>query len=799
MLNDVRYALRSFLKAPGFTIAAVVALALGIGANTAIFSVVNGVLLKSLPYRDPDGLVIVWERNLPRDRTTNVASPANFLAWRDENHVFESMAAISPTFGTNLTRAGDPVEVRTQLVNAEFFPILGVNPELGRTFTPQEDDARDHVVVISHRLWQQRLGGRPVTDTPITINGVAQTVVGVMPPGFHFLDRTVDVWVPIGFTAENRIPRGRSLTPVARLKPGVTVRQAQSEMDAISARLTARYPDFDTGWVTSVVPLAAQITGDVRPALYVLLGAVGFVLLIACANVANLLLSRATSREREMAVRSALGADRRRIVGQLLIESLLLSAAGALAGLALAWAGVKALTAVSDQVTFPRLDAVGIDPLVLVFTAGLAVLSGLIFGLAPALSSASPDLTSALKEGGRGGSSGRSGRARNVFVVVEIALALVLLVGAGLLARSFARLLAADPGFDPQHALTLEVTLPRAKYAGPETRTAFFEELVERARSLPGVTTAGAISFLPITGAGAATGFDVVGQPAPARGQEPVCDVRIITGDYFGAMRIPLVAGRLFTTREEREPNASALINETLARKYFPNQNPIGQHLKVSWNGDGPDEIVGVVGDVKMTSLEDEIRPAVYYPYSRTPYPSQTLILRTAGDPLGAAAGALQLVKTIDPELPVSRLQTMEQVIAASVAQRRILMLLLGVFAAIALVLAALGIYGVMAYMVSQRAREIGIRMALGSPRAVVMRMVVGQAMLLTGAGVAAGLAGAWLLTRLMEQLLFGVAPSDPLTFGAVALGLSAIAALAAAVPGMRATSIDPIVALRSE
>jgi putative ABC transport system permease protein len=800
MLNDFRFAARLLRKSPGFTAIAVAAIALGIGANTAIFSVVNGVLLKSLPYRDPDGIVMVWERNLPRDRKTNSVGPANFLAWRDENHVFEQIAASTPSFGVNLTGAGDPVDVRTQLVNAEFFSILGVNAELGRPFTREEDEKDADVVVISHRLWQQRLKAQDIIGKSITLNGRSQTVVGVMPAGFYFRDRTIDVWEPIGFTAASRQPRGRSLAPIARLKPGVSVAQAQAEMDTIMARLTARWPEFDTGWGVNVRPIDDEITGDVKPALIILLGAVGFVLLIACANVANLLLARATARQRELAVRSALGASRIRLVRQMLAESLLLAVAGGIAGLALAWSGVRLLTTVlGDQVAFPRIDAIGLDARVLAFTAAVALVSGIIFGFAPALTSAAINLTTALKDGGRSGSSGRTGKLRSAFVVVEVALALVLLVGAGLLLRSFARVLSANPGFSADHVMTAQLTLPAAKYDGLAKRAQFFDSLLQRVRLLPGVTSAATVSFLPMNGLGSATSFEVVGQPKPAPGQGPSATIKVIDGDYFSVLGIPLVRGRLFTDRELQTENHSAIISETLARKFFPNQDPIGQHLLVSWNGEGADEIVGVVGDTKMVTMEDEVSPAIYFPYSRTPYTSNTIVVRTASDPLLVASPLVEAVHQIDPDLPVSNLRSMEDVIARSMAQRRVVMVLLAVFAAVALLLATVGIYGVMSYMVSQRTQEIGIRMALGADRSGVVMMVLRQALGLATAGLAAGLLAAAGLTGLLRTMLFDVKPGDPVTFIGVVTVLLAVAAIATAVPALRATRIDPLTALKAE
>jgi putative ABC transport system permease protein len=801
MLQDLRYGARVLARSPGFTGVAILALALGIGANTAIFSVVHAVLLKALPYQDPDGLVVVWERNIPRDRRTNVASPGNFIAWREQNRVFEDMSAVSLTARVNLTGAGEPEELQAQLVNASFFPILGVAAERGRTFTPEEDRPASRVAVISHRLWVRRFGSaEDIVGRTITLSARAYTVVGVMPAGFSFLDRTVEVWVPVGFSDEARVPSGRWLIPIARLKPGVTVAQAQAEMDTISARLTQQFPEFDTGWVTNVVPLRRQLSGEIRPALLILAGAVGFVLLIACANVANLLLARSTSRQRELALRAALGAGRARIARQLLVESLLLAGAGGAAGLLLATLGVRWLAVfAAEHVPIPRIDTIGVDATVLGFTVVLSLASGLLFGLAPALAASSIDLNEALKDGGRTGRGVREGRTRQAFVVVEIALALMLLVGAGLLIRSFARLLDADPGFDAEGVLTMQVTLPSAKYREQAQRGAFFHELFARIDRLPGVRAAGGITFLPMSGLGSATSFDIVGRPKPPLGHNLVCDVRVITHEYFRAMGVPLLRGRLFTERERSEKTNVLVINEAMARLHFPNQDPIGQRLVISWSDEDPDEIIGVVRDVKHNGLDDTPRPMIYWAFSRTDYGMQTLAVRTATDPVQIARAVVAEVRAIDPDLPVANIRTMDEVLSRSVAQRRLVMSLLGGFAGVALMLAAVGIYGVMAYMVSQRTREIGVRLALGARPAQVLRLVVGQALWLAVLGVAAGLFGAYFLTSLMQTLLYGVTPTDPATFAAVALTLGIIALAASAVPGVRATRVDPAIALRAE
>jgi len=801
VIQDFRYATRLLLRSPSFTIVAIAALALGIGANTAIFSVVDTLLLRPLPYTEADRLAVIWEHNLPRDRKNNVVSPGNFIHWQELNQSFTELSALSMTFRTTLTGAGEATELPVQYVSAGIFRILGVRPALGRDFTPQDDAPGVGVITISDRLWRQRFGGDPtIVNRTIMLDGRPNVVAAVMPPGFSILDRTVDVWSTIGLPPSARTPRGRWIGVVGRLKGGVTMAQAQADMVRVHQELTRRFPDFNTGWTANVVPLREQLTGTVKPALWVMLGAVGFVLLIACANVGNLVLARATARQRELAVRAALGAGRGRLIRQMLAESLLLSVTGATAGLVLAWWSVIALrTTIADRVPIARLDQVSIDATVLLFTAGAALVSALLFGMAPALTSAGARLTEALKDGGRAGSAARGARVRSVFVVVETALALILLVGSGLLLRSFVALMRVDPGFDPAHTMTVKVSIPTAKYRDAAQQQTFFNQLFEKLDALPGVTAAGGTSFLPIAGLGAATGFAVVGQPKPPAGQEPVTDVRVVTHDYFKAMGVPLLRGRTFDSRDSGTNIRRVIINQALARKHFPNEDPIGKRIIVSWNDEGPDEIVGVVGDVRQQDLETEARATIYWPPGRFTYPFMSVAIRTAADPRNVVAGAISALHELDPNVAAADVKTMDAVIDASVAQRRLTMLLLSIFALVALVLAAVGIYGVIGYSVSQRTQEIGIRMALGAQRARVLRMVVGQAMTLAAVGIAAGAVGAWGLTRLMQKLLFGVQPSDPGTFGAVAGVLALVAGVAASIPGLRATRVDPVIALRSE
>ena len=805
MSGDVRYALRSFLKTPGLAAVIVLTLAVGIGANTAIFSVVNTLLLQPLPYTDADRLAVIWEHNLPRDRKNNVVSPGNFIHWREMQHSFVDLAAVSGMQSLNLkvtlTGAGEPEEVPVQAVSASFFPLLGVQPARGRAFTAEEDRPQSRVVVLGDRLWRRRYGADPsIVEKTITIQGAPYTVVGVMPSGFSYLDKSIELWIPIGFPADARTPRGRWLNVVGRLKPGVTFEQAQEDMKRVHAELARQYPNFNTGWTARVVPLRQELTGDVRPALLVLLGAVVFVLLIACANVANLLLARATSRQRELAVRAALGAGRGRIVRQLLAESLVLATSGGAAGLLLAWWALRVFrTVAAANLPIQRLEAVGLDWRVVAFTIGASLLSGVFFGLIPALTTSGPVLTEALKEGGRSGSASRGHRMRSAFVVLEVALALVLLVGAGLLVRSFARLLDVDPGFNPAHTITMRVSLPSTRYREDESHVRFFQRLFERIDALPDVQASGAVSFLPLAGTGAATGFHIVGRPTPPRGEEPVCDVRVAASQYFTAMGITLLRGRLFDERDPNDSRNRVVINETMARQYWPNEDPLGKRVRISWNDDREDEIVGVVSDVRQTSLDTKARATTYWPYPRFPYGTMTLAIRAGGDPSPLARAVTTLVHEQDPQLAVAAVKTMDDVVADSVADRRLTMVLLAFFAAAALMLAAVGVYGVIGYMVTERTREIGIRMALGAQPGRVLTMVVSRALLLTMGGIALGAAGALALTGLMTKLLLDVKPADPLTFAAVAALLALVALAASLGPARRATRVDPVLALRTD
>ena len=800
-MRDVRLAIRGLLRNPGFAAAALVTLALGIGANTAIFTVVDALLLKPLPYKDPDRLMLVWERNIPRARKDNVVSPGNYIHWRERTKVFDQLAGLSPNFRATLSGAGgEPEELPLQMVSANFFPVLGVRPVVGRWFREEEDKSPRTFVLISHRLWQRRFGGDPaVVNRTVRLNGDPVTIVGVMPDGFSFVFRDIEVWSPLGLTAESRTPRGRWMLVLGHLRPGATVGEAQTEMDAIHAGLRQQFPEFNTGWATTVVPLNEQLTGKLRPALLVLAGAVGCVLLIACANVANLLLARGTSRRRELAIRTALGARRSTLIRQLLMESLVLATAGGALGVLVAWWGVSTLRQIIAVAVplFPRLDEIAVNASILAFALALSVVTGVFFGLVPALAVSRTDLQESLREGGRTGTS-REGIARAAFVVAQVALALVLLAGAGLLMRSFVRLMNVDPGFRADRVMTAKVSVSGDRYDDRVRVRQFFNELSERLARTPGVVGAGAISFLPMNGMAAATSFSIAGREAPPLGQSPVCEVRVVTGDYFTAMGIPMIAGRRFEPREQMEQANVVLVNETLAKQYF-SSGAIGQRIIISWNDEVPDEIVGVVGDVRTNDMETAARPTIYWPQGRFSYPWATVVVRTTGDPLPAATLIRQEVRRLDAGVPVADVRPLAEVVSRSIAERRLTMLLLAIFAGLALSLAVVGIYGVMSYIVAQRVREIGVRVALGASRADVLRLVLGRALLLSSIGVTIGIAGAWIASRSMTSLLYQTEPGDPVVLAAVATVLIGATLLASYVPGRNATRVDPLVALRAE
>jgi putative ABC transport system permease protein len=801
---DARYAARGFFQSPAFTAVALVALALGIGANTAIFSVVNAVLLRALPYRDADRLVAMWEDNRNGHHPRNVISPANFLDWQAQAKSFEGMAAFYDA-QFNLTGAGDPVAVPAQVAATNLFEVLGASPLLGRTFTPEDGQPeRGDVIVVSHGFWQRQLGGAPdVIGKTVALEGAKATIIGVMPADFKWFvkensrsGKPAELWVATRLRARP----GRYLSAVGRLKPGVSFAAAQAEMNAVMAHVEQERPDYNANTGVTLVPLREQLAGEIRKPLLILLGAVAFVLLIACANVANLMLARAASRSKEIAIRAALGAGSGRIVRQLLTESLLLSVVGGALGVGLAMWGVDALVALSPPNLIGSAQ-VGVSLPVLGFTLLVSVLTGVVFGLLPALEASRADAGDALKESGRGNTSGRSRRARSAFVVAQVALALVLLVGAGLLVRSFNRLVSVDPGFDPSNLLTMRVQLPAGKYKEDSQVVSFFRQATGQLATLPGVRSVSVANYLPFyTGLGARTSFRVDGRPEPPRGGEPSTDVRVVDENYFAALGIPVRQGRTFTAQEAAEDRHTIIISESLARKYFPGENPLGKRIAVEMMEKPPmNEIVGVVSDVRYDKLDGETYPMVYWTQPQLAYSQMTFVVRTQGDPSALADAARRVIQSIDPQQPVADVRTMESWIGESVSRARFGALLLTVFSCLALLLAAVGIYGVMAYTVAQRQQEIGIRMALGAQTRDVLGMIMRQGMGMTLVGVALGLAGGLVLTRVVSGLLYGVSATDPLTFAGVAVLLTLVALVACLVPARRATRIDPMDALRYE
>jgi len=797
LFQDLRYGARMLLKKPGFTLIAIVTLALGIGASTAIFSVVNAVLLRALPFQQPDQLVRIWESNPGANLLTFSATFPNFIDWRDQNNVYSHMAAYRED-GFNLTSGAEPERVIGVRVTAGFFPTLGVTPIAGRWFLPAEDQpGGDRVVVVSYGMWQHRFGGDPkLIGRQLALDGETFTVVGIMPPNVTFPRDAVELWIPYALNPQQADRISHFLRVIARLKPGVTLEQARAEMSAIARRLEQAYPATNAGWLVTMLPLHEAISGQIQTTLLILLGAVGLVMLIACANVANLLLARAAGRAREIAIRTALGAGRSRVVRQLLTESLLLALLGGSVGLLLAVWGVDLLVSFGPE-NIPRLKEVGIDGRVLGFTLGLALLTGVIFGLAPALQTSRIDLNEALKEGGRT-SAGMPGRHRlgSLLVVAEIALAMMLLVGAGLLVQSFVRLQQVAPGFDPAHSLAMEINLSQSKYKPPQ-RTAFLQQTIEHIKTLPGVQFAGATHRLPLKG-NSSNSLLIEGHPAPPPGQEININYRSISPDYFQALGTPLIKGRTFTDQEAWATAGAIIINQALARRYWPHEDSIGKRVKFG-QGENWLTVVGVVGDAHESGLQNEVEPGVYLPYAHFPVPSMTLVIRTAADPLSIVSGVRSQIHTVDPEQAVSNITTLEQLVSTAVAQPRFNASLLMLFAVVALVLAAIGIYGVMAYSVGQRTREIGLRLALGAQTGDVLKLIMKQGTIMTLIGVGLGLIASFALTWLLKTMLFEVSPTDLTTFTVIALLLTGAAILACYLPARRATKVDPMVALRYE
>ena len=810
--QDLGYGLRTLVKNPGFTIVAVLALALGTGANTAIFSVINGVLLRPLPFQEPDRLVMVWTNNTKSNQPQNAISVPDFLDYRD-NGVFEKIACLSYD-DFNLTGGDQPEHVQGTMVSANFFSVLGVAPQLGRAFLPNEDQAgADRAVIISNALWKRRFGGDPaLLNQTIQLNGTGFTVVGVAPPDFQSPEKGDDLWVPMSFDGADRLrfpsitgPGDlkkrvvRFLKAVARLKPGVALNSAQAEMSTIAGRLEKQYPDSNTGFGINLVPLHRQIVGDIRPALLLLLAAVGLVLLIACANVANLLLARAAARQKEIAIRVALGAGRARLIRQLLTESVMLAIVGGALGLVLAWVGLRVLVRINPA-NVPRLDEIGIDGYVLGFTMLVSVLTGLLFGLVPALQASRPDLNETLKEGARGstGGIGRQ-RVRSVLVVTEIALTQMLLIGAGLMIKSFYSLQQVNPGFNADRILTMQVTLPPLKYAEDSQITAFYEQALKRIEALPGVQAASAATSLPLTGNSISRRFTVDGRAPASTNERLSANYFAISPDYFRAMGIRLVSGRSFTDQDRDKSQQVIIINDTMRRRFWPNEEGIGKHISITAEAGVSREIVGVVADVKNSSLDAESGLEIYEPYLQSPWSFMALAVRTMADPLRLAPVVKDEILAIDKGQPVYDVKTMAQIVGDSVSQPRLYMLLLGIFATIALVLSAVGIYGVMNYSVNQRKHEIGIRMAIGAQPSDILKMIVGQGMLLASLGVVIGVVAAFFLGRIIEMLLFGVSGRDLMTFLGLPVVLVLVSLLSSYIPARRATRVDPMIALRAE
>ena len=806
LMADIKFGARMLVKSPMMTFVALCALTLGIGANTAIFSVVNAVLLRSFPYQDPERLALVWERR-QGGRDQNVINLGNFSDWKDQNQVFSDMAVFFDR-SFNLTSDGEPEEITGQFGTTNLFSVLGTNPVLGRTFAA--DDGREdqpRVIVISYSLWQRRFGGdMQIVGRQISLNERPATIIGVMPAkfGWHIKRGTTasnpaDVWVPFQITNELRQRRGRFASAVARLKPGVSMDQAQHEMQTIGARLAQQYPNFNTNWSVNVVPLRTQMTGEIKRPLLILLGAVAFVLLIACANVANLLLARASARRKEIAVRAGLGADRWRIARQLLTESVMLSLIGGTLGVVVAWWGTRALVALSPPALMD-LKTVGVSLPVLAFTLGLSVLTGIVFGLVPAFEATRFDLHGSLKEGGKsvGGSTG-SHRVRSVFVVTQVALALVLLVGAGLLVKSLNRLQAVDTGFNPNNLLAVRLNLLPRKYDTDQKRIDFYKQAVARMKTIPGVEAAGAVNSPPFTGLYSGTTVDVDGVKLPPD-QELKTGVVVTDANYFQTMQIPLKLGRFYTDQEATEMRHVVLVNEAFVKQNLGGRDPLGHKLTIYMKDDNvPTEIIGVVGDTKHLGLDVAVEPVVFWPHAELVYPGMTLMMRTRGDANAVAGAARNVIHTLDPQQPIGEVNTMETLLSSSVARARFSASLLTVFSLVALVMAAVGIYGVMAYSVLQRTHEIGVRMALGAQRFDVLKLVVRRGIVLGIAGVAAGLVASFALTRLISTLLFEVTATDTATFVVVSLGLFLVTLAACYLPARRAMRVDPLKALRYE
>jgi putative ABC transport system permease protein len=800
MLNEIRYALRQLVKAPSFTAVAIITLALGIGACTAIFSVVNTVLLRPLDNPDADRIVIIRETQLPQFPEFSV-SPPNYLDWEKQAKSYEHLAAYAGAT-LNMTGDGEPQRLTAIKATAHYFEVMGIKPVLGRMLLPEEDaPGKNHVVVLSYGFWQRVFGGaRDIVGKAIQLNGEPYNVVGVGPAGFSVSSK-LDVWTPMAFKPEetaNDARGGHYINVVGRLKPGVSVAQARAELTVIADQLAKQYPDPQKGWGIFMMPLQDYLVRDVKPVLYTLLGAVGCVLLIACANLANLLLARATARHREISIRAALGAGRGRLIRQLLTESVVLALCGGAAGVLLARWGLDTLLALAPT-SLPRITEIHLDSGVLFFSVALSVVTGLVFGIAPAWLAARTDMNEALKQGSRGSTEGGArGRLRSALVVIEVTLALVLLGGAGLLARSFIQLAKVDPGFNPENATLMRLSVPERKYKEKEQQTAFANALLERVKNLPGVQAVGITHSMPLVG-DYVLGFNIEGRPAVDPADLPSTNYYAITPDYFRAMGIRLVRGRVFTAQDDAKAPRVAIINETMARQFFPNEDPIGKRINIT---NGPDtwrEIVGIVGDIKQYGVDKATSAQSYEPFAQVPFTSFNVVIRTKGSPAGLLGSLRPAVYAVDKDQPVGIIRPLEEIMADSIARQRFAMMLLTVFSGVALVIAAVGIYGVMAYNVVQRTGEFGIRMALGAQQRDVLRLVLTQGGKLIGLGLLIGLIATLAASRAMGSMLFNTSAYDPLTLATITVVLATVALVACFFPANRATKVNPIDALRTE
>ncbi len=805
VLQDLRYSLRTLLKTPGPMLLAIFALTLGIGANSALFSVVNTVLLRPLSYAEPGRLVVLWEANPSKNIREFFVSPPDFKDWLAQSRSFEIFAAFRPHPST-LTGGTLPERVEAASVSPRIFELLGAPMALGRPFLADEDQpGREHSVLLSHALWQRRFNGdRSILDRPIQLDGAVYSVVGVTAPGFRLLDSPSELWTPYTLDSKEMKERGfHTLKVIARLEPGVSLAQATQEMRAIASGLERQFPDTNSGWTVDPVLLRDQMTGNIRPTLWTLFGAVGFVLLIACSNVAILLLTLAGGRQKEIAVRAALGASHLRVMRQMLTESVALSMVSGILGLALAYGGIRLLRALKPA-NLPRLDEIRVDARAAAFTLAVCVLTGILFGMFPAITATKSRLNELLRVAGRSSmSSIQSRRTRGLLVIAEIALSVALLIGASLMIRSFAQLQSVDPGFRPSHVLTMEIALPESRYK--ELKVAlFFRQLLERVARLPGVESAGVARNVPLSGSDPSLNFVIENRPPLPSAEQPRAKYRAVSAGYFQAMGIPLKRGRAFTESDGVEAPKVVIINETLAQRFWPGQDPVGSRMKAGFDESSWCTIAGVVGNVKHARLDAETNAEMYYPYLQVPPTlmnfiegSMTIAIRTARDPSSLAGAVRSEVQALDPDQPVSHIQTMEQIVNGSIAQPRFRAVLLGVFAGIALLLAVIGLYGVVSHSVSQRSSELGLRAALGASQSDLQRLVLGEGARLAIAGVLIGLAIAFGLLRIVSSFLFGIRPADPVTFIGVPALLLLVALAAAYIPARRASRADPVVAMR--